>query len=130
MNPAPFPVMTAADAEAIGFARFNECPHLVVDVPDGGFTVTTRTTEGNRTTLYFGPSRQGGPATFIDIQYHDAGATIPDGRGEPSPVFDMLTIGRGGYNAYDSRDAVTGDKPSIAVILLEPARTMPPKTSS
>lgn len=121
-HPAPFPVMTATDAQSIGFARFNECPHLTIDIPDGGFTVTTRTTDGKRTTLYFGVSRDGGPATFIDIQFHDAGATIANANGGASPVFDMLTIGKGGRHAYDSRKSATDDKPSIAVILLEPAK--------
>lgn len=59
-HPAHFPPMTAADAEGIGFKRFNDCPHL--------------------------------------------------------------TIGRGGARAYDSRKSAPEAKPSIAVILLEPAR--------
>ena len=35
------PVMRAADATAIGFAQFNDVPHKVIDIPDGGFTLTT-----------------------------------------------------------------------------------------
>ena len=121
-HPAHFPPMTAADAEGIGFKRFNDCPHLTIDIPDGGFTRTTRSTDGKRTTFYFGVSHTGGPATFVDIQYHDAGATIPNANGGQSPVFDMLTIGRGGAQDYDSRKSAPEAKPSIAVILLEPAR--------
>ena len=38
-RPSPFPPMTAADAQSIGFAAFNGCPHQTVDIPDGGFTL-------------------------------------------------------------------------------------------
>lgn len=64
------PVMTARDAQAIGFAVFN------------------------------------------------AGATVPDARGAPIPVFDIFTIGHGDTRAYDSRSEELTSKPSIAVILL------------
>ena len=40
-RPSPFPPMTAADAKSIGFAAFSGCPHQTVDIPDGGFTLTT-----------------------------------------------------------------------------------------
>ena len=65
------PVMRAADATAIGFAQFNDVPHKVIDIPDGGFTLTTKTSDGNRVTFYFGPYETGGPPAFIDIQYRD-----------------------------------------------------------
>lgn len=67
------PVMTSTDAESIGFAIFNHVPTLPIDIPDGGFTVSAKTSEGLRVTFYFGPSRTGGPPCFIDIQYHDLG---------------------------------------------------------
>ena len=56
--------------------------------------------------------------SFIDIQYHDNGTTIPNANGGTSPSFDLFTIGRGGRNAYDSRHHPSEEKPSIAVILL------------
>lgn len=113
------PVMTSADAESIGFAIFNHVPTLPIDIPDGGFTVSAKISEGLRVTFYFGPSRTGGPPCFIDIQYHDAGMTVPDGGGSPAPVFDMLTIAVKGRHAYDSRKYDTSEKPSIAVLLLD-----------
>ena len=119
-RPSPFPPMTAADAASLGFAAFNNCPHQTIDIPDGGFTLTTRSSDGKRTTFYFGVSKRGGPPTFIDVQYHDSGATIPNADCGRSPVFDMLTIGQGGAQAYDSRKSPSDAKPSIAVILLEP----------
>jgi hypothetical protein len=112
------PVMSAADAESIGFARFNDVPTLPIDIPDGNFTISAKTSDGRRITFFFGESRRGEPPSFVDIQYHDQGATIPNANGGRSPVFDMLTIGLGGRQAFDSRKLVADDKPSIAVILL------------
>jgi len=40
------PVMTSADAEGIGFAIFNHVSTLPIDIPDGGFTVSAKTSEG------------------------------------------------------------------------------------
>jgi hypothetical protein len=111
--------MTSADAESIGFAIFNHVPTLPIDVPDGGFTISAKTSEGLRVTLYFGPYQTGGPPRFVDIQYHDAGMAVPAANGSPMPVFDMLTIARGGRQPYDSRKVKPDDKPSIAVLLLD-----------
>ncbi|CAH0354490.1 hypothetical protein [Sphingobium sp. CECT 9361] len=116
------PIMTAADATSIGFARFNDVPTLPIDIPDGNFTISAKTTDGRRITFFFGEYRHGGPPSFVDIQYHDHGATIPNANGGRSPVFDVLTIGLGGRQVFDSRKIADDDKPSIAVILLgEPA---------
>src|SRR5690606_20660735 len=112
------PVMTARDAESIGFARFNDVPTLPIDIPDGNFTISARTSDGRRITFFFGEYQRGTPPSFVDIQYHDNGTTIPNADGGTSPSFDMLTIGQGGRHAYDSRRHSSDEKPSIAVILL------------
>lgn len=123
---ATLPVMTAADAESIGFARFNDVPTLPIDIPDGNFTISAKTTAGRRITFFFGEYQRGAAPSFVDIQYHDHGATIPNANGGRSPVFDMLTIGRGGRQVFDSRKLPDNDKPSIAVILLgEPSAAQP-----
>ena len=49
------PVMTSADAKSIGYAVFNDVPHKAIDVPDGSFTITARTSDGRRTTFCFMP---------------------------------------------------------------------------
>ena len=113
------PIMTARDAEQIGFARFNDVPTLAVDIPDGGFTISAKTTEGRRLTIYFGPNTDGGPPRFADIQFHDSGMTIPNANNGRSPAFDLLTIVEGGRRSYDSRAAEICMKPSIAVVLME-----------
>ncbi|WIW89612.1 hypothetical protein K3M67_06545 [Sphingobium sp. V4] len=116
--------MTSADAASIGFAIFNHVPTLPIEIPDGGFTITAKTSEGRRVTFYFGPYLTGGPPRFIDIQYHDATITVPDAGGSPTPVFDMLTIAEGGRHPYDSRKVDVSQKPSIVVLLLDnPADT-------
>jgi len=119
------PVMTAADAESIGFARFNDVPPLPIDIPDGNFTISAKTTDGRRVTFFFGEYERGAPPSFIDIQYHDHGATVPNANGGQSPVFDMLTIGSG-RQAFDSRKLAADEKPSIAVILLGEPRVPGP----
>ncbi|WP_371422409.1 hypothetical protein [Tardiphaga sp.] len=120
------PVMTAADAESIGFARFNDVPTLPIDIPDGNFTISAKTTDGRRITFFFGEYQRGAPPSFVDIQYHDRGATIPNANGGRSPAFDMLTIGLGGRQVFDSRKLPDDEKPSIAVILLgEPQTVLP-----
>lgn len=111
------PIMTAADAESIGFARFNDVPTLPIDIPDGNFTITAKTSDGRSITFFFGEYRRGAPPSFVDVQYHD-GATIPNANGGRSPVFEMLTIGLGGRQLFDSRKLDLADKPSIAVVLL------------
>ncbi|WP_231923292.1 hypothetical protein [Sphingobium cloacae] len=111
--------MTSADAENVGFAIFNHVPTLPIDIPDGGFTVSAKTSEGLRVTFYFGPYRTGGPPRCIDICYHDASMTVPDGGGSPVPVFDMFTIAEEGRHPYDSRKSDVSEKPSIAVVLLD-----------
>ena len=113
------PPMAPNDAASIGFAVFNLCPHQPIDIPDGGFTITVKTSAGQRVTLYFGPYQEGGPPRFVDIQYHDRGSTIPDARGNPAPTFDFLGIGRGGAMRPDTRSLAEPDKPSILVLLLE-----------
>lgn len=126
------PIMTASDAESIGFARFHDVPTLPIDIPDGGFTLSAKTTEGRRLTIYFGPHRTGGPARFVDIQYHDSGMTIANADRGRSPAFDMLTIARGGRQPFDSRKLLPDDKLSIAVILMDNGkadRTTPPATA-
>ena len=117
-NITTLPIMTAADAESIGFARFNDVPTLPIDIPDGNFTISARTSDGRRITFFFGEYRRGAPPSFVDVQFHDAGSTIENANGGRSPTFDMLTIGLGGRQVFDSRKAAPDDKPSIAVILI------------
>ena len=118
-NITGLPVMTAADAASIGFASFNDVPHQALEVPDGGFTYTVKTSDRRRVTFYFGPCRDGGPPAFVDIQYHDRGTAIPGARGGTAPTFDAFAITRGGRQVVDSRALAESIKPSILVLLLD-----------
>ena len=113
------PVMTATDAQSCGFARFNDVPTLPVDVRDGGFTISAKTTEGRRLTIYFGANTHGGPARFVDIQYHDKGTTIANADRGRSPTFDFIGIGRGGKFVADTRRLDDPAKPSILCVFMD-----------
>ncbi|WP_339561133.1 hypothetical protein, partial [Pseudomonas sp. EA_65y_Pfl1_P113] len=79
--------MTRADAVSLGFAGFNDVPHKPIDIPDGAFTLTAKTSEGRRVTFCFMGKTYDGPARFVDIQFHDRGSTIPVPSGGVSPTF-------------------------------------------
>jgi len=112
-NVVPFPPVVPADAVAAGYAEFNRNPHLCVDVPDGGFTITAKTTEGKRITFAFQPYKNGGPPQCVDIQYHDGEQGLTQ-NGDPWPVFDVL--GFAGNKGFDTRDTA---KVGIACILMD-----------
>lgn len=80
-------------AVADGYAGFNGNPHLAVDVPDGGFTITAKTTEGKRITFAFQPYRTGGAPGCVDITYHDNG-TVDRFGDRDLPTFNVLMFGR------------------------------------
>ena len=115
------PVMTRADAIAAGFAGYNDVPHKPIDVPDGAFTITAKTSEGRRVTFCFLESTYGGPPRFIDIQFHDRGTTIPNADNGVSPTFNAFAITRGGKFVADSRPLDEEIKPSILVLMLDKA---------
>lgn len=119
------PVMTRDDAIAAGFAGYNDVPHKPIDVPDGAFTITAKTSEGRRVTFCFLEKTYGGPPRFIDIQFHDRGTTIPNADNGVSPTFNAFAITRGGRHIIDSRPLDEDEKPSIVVVLMDKAGDEP-----
>ncbi len=115
------PVMTKADAEAIGFAGFNDVPHKVIDLPDGDFTLSAKTSDGRRVTVSFQPHSPDGAARFVDIQFHDRGTTISSADGGNMPTFNAFAITKGGRHIVDTRALTEGIKPSILVLLMDTA---------
>jgi hypothetical protein len=83
---------TAKMAGEEGYAEFNGNPHLAVDIPDGGFTITAKTTEGKRITFAFLPYKTGGPAQAVDVCYHDGDKALNCNRKEV-PVFNVIGFG-------------------------------------
>ena len=120
------PVMTRADAVSLGYAGFNDVPHKAIDLPDGAFTITARTSEGRRVTFCFMGKSYDGPARFCDIQFHDRGTTIPDADNGVSPTLNAFAITRGGRHVIDSRPLGEDEKPSILVLLMDEAGDEPP----
>lgn len=57
-------------AQAAGYAVFNDCPHLCIDMPDGMRTISCRMSDGEQVTFCFVPYREGGAADCIDIYQH------------------------------------------------------------
>ena len=69
----------ADDVEAAGFAKFNGGSHLCVDIPDGHFTISCKTSEGKKVTFAFVPYTEAGPGQCVDIQRHGCPVTCPNG---------------------------------------------------
>lgn len=113
------PIMSKADAKAIGFAGYNDVAHKPIDIPDGYFTITAKTSEGRRVTFCFMPETCDGPSRFVDIQFHDRRTTVADADGGQQPTFDTFGIAKGGKHIIDSRKLDEAEKPSILVVLLD-----------
>ena len=65
---------------------------LAVDIPDGGFTITAKTSEGKRITFAFQPYTNGGPPQCVDVCYHDGDKAL-NCNSEMLPVFDVIGFG-------------------------------------
>ena len=102
------------------YAEFNRNPTLAVDIPDGGFTITVKTSEGKRMTFAFQPYNNGGPPQCVDVCYHDSGKTR-EFNGETLPIFDTILFGQTGTPAvpiqHDTRKA--DFKPGIVCVLMD-----------
>jgi hypothetical protein len=99
------------------YAHFNHCDHLCVNVPDGGFTITTRDSQGKRMTLHFGVYEKGGAPQFVDIVYHDNGTTRDNG-GRILPTFDAIGFGAPmGRSVFDTRN---GEHRTSLICILTP----------
>lgn len=103
-----------------GFERFNLCPTLCVDVPNGGFTLSCRTEDGKQVTFHFGVYQKDGTPQFLDIQYHNNGTSWDNG-GRKVSTFDAIMFG-GGNTLHDTRKNKTGPsegKAAIICVLME-----------
>ncbi|MGT2516794.1 hypothetical protein ACVOMT_23740 (plasmid) [Sphingomonas panni] len=118
---ADLPVMSRADTVSLGFAGFNDVPHKAIDVPDGAFTITAKTSENRRVTFCFMGKSYDGPARFVDIQFHDRGTTIPNASDGVSPTFNAFAVTGRGRHVTDSRPLDEAHKPSILVLLMDEA---------
>lgn len=114
--------VSAKQAEQLGYPHYNNCPHLLVDVPDGGYTLACRTSEGYRVSVCFVPYRTGGPPQCVDIEQHhgDPAQQIPNGEYLLS-VQDVRVFGPGPDRyAYrrDERSADRKESPTKVCLIL------------
>jgi hypothetical protein len=84
-----------------GFATFNKGPHLLVDVPDGNFTISAKTSSGKRVTFAFAPYKKDGEAGCVDVSYHDSGKTLSNNE-EDLPAFNTIGFTPGGGKETES----------------------------
>lgn len=75
------------------FAKFNGGPHLCVDVPDGLFTITAKTTQGKKITFAFCPYEKGGPPQTVDVQHHTSLKSAENG----SPIQRVICFTPGNH---------------------------------
>jgi hypothetical protein len=107
-------VLPVKKVEEAGFAKFNGGPHLCVDVPDGHYTISVKTSEGRKITFAFCPYKKDGPAQCVDIQQHDTGKAAENG----SPVQKVICF-TPGNNTF--RSGWADEKPTTLVtVLLKP----------
>lgn len=108
------PVTELPAMQAMGYAKFNKNPHLCVVVPDGGLTISCKTSEGELVTFAFQPYKTGGPAQCVDILHHTAkGKTLNGSTEQPVQEINVFSKGTDVLRTY------AGDeKPATLVSLL------------
>ena len=113
------------DVEAKGFAEFNNNAHLCVDIPDESFTITCKTSTGQKVTFAFvaNPKETDieGSHQCVDVQYHHDG---PDKTEPGRPIQNVIVFGCGG-TAFATRQQFKKevdemDKPTLTTVLLYP----------
>ena len=88
------------------FARFNNCPHTDIEIPNGDHTISVKLPNGKRITFAFVGEQKDKPAQCVDIKYHDRGGVI-QAKG--------MAAGR---DTFDTRKAEIPTK-MITVLLLD-----------
>jgi hypothetical protein len=108
------PNMQMAEADKVvglGYAKFNNNPHLCVDIPDGNFTITCKTSTGEQVTFSFVPYRTGCPAQCVDIQRHTTAFSTSNGR----PIQNVICFTPGSDTFRSGKD---DKKPTTLMTLL------------
>ena len=112
---------TAANAAKRGYGKFNNGPHLCIDVPDGMMTITCRTSAGEKVTFAFIPYQEGGPADCIDIYHHTSKVPAIAPNINNGATAMNVRVFSGGGNAFTSGP----DKPpaTLMCLILKPDDT-------
>lgn len=110
-------IPVASQVKDLGYAKFNGGPHLCLDVPDGHYTISVRTSEGHLITFAFVPYKENGPAQCVDVQHHNTGVTKMNGD-FPCPVQKVICFTPGNDVFRSKRD---DKKPTTLVtFILQP----------
>lgn len=86
-------IVKADEAEEKGYAKCNSGKHLLVEVPDGHFTISARTSAGDLITFAFVPHEVAGPPRCVDI-HHTPPDWIPNSPME-FPGQSVIVFGQG-----------------------------------
>lgn len=102
-------VLTREAAKEAGFAIYNNAPHLAVEVPDGPFTITARTSQGRHITFAFMSYEADSPPQCVDVLVHDdLAGTVKNGQ-QQLPVQQVIVfkVGNQLFRAGTGDGAVT-----------------------
>lgn len=104
----------AKEVKETKFAKFNSGEHLCVEVPDGHFTISARTSEGKQITFAFLPYKENGPAQCVDVEHHTSSKTVMNGNIELNvQKVICFTIGRDTF-----RSNLDDEKPTVLTTVL------------
>jgi hypothetical protein len=76
---AQFRLLEPDGAKHLGYTTYNGGPHLCVDVPDGHFTISCKTSEGKVVTFAFCPYQDDCPPQCVDVKHHTSGVKVKNG---------------------------------------------------
>lgn len=106
---------TAAEADRIGFGRFNDGEHICIEVPDGHTTISVRTSAGRRITFAFVPYSPDGVPQCVDILDHDGAQVSVDGEDRPH---QKIIAFRGGRTSFRPRGTGENDVVTLTTVLI------------
>ena len=112
MNRAQFVEATRPEAEVKGFATYCGYKHLMVDIPDEGYTITVKTPDGNKVSFAFMHRPEGIGHQCVDI-IHESGILNESGNHLQRAAF----LGQGPTVATTKPDDET---PTTVVVLQLP----------
>lgn len=117
-------MVAATEATQKGYAGFNDCETVCIDVPDGQTTFSFKTSDGRCLTACFLPSRPGQSPAFVDIAYHGNLGFQRDNHDERgSCAFEAIAFGKRKRSPGIQWDTREQDFPSsIVCVLMEPQK--------
>ena len=109
-------IMKAEEAKEAGWLKYNDGPHLCVDVPDGRSTIVAKLSNGRQILFSFLPYEKNGIPRCIDIEDH-GGEEFPNFPNEGVTCYrqHLIAFSGAGPDAFRSDET---DRPVTKVALL------------